>query len=187
MPSFDIPAARAVRAAVLATLASAMIGVIAWQTGIPFLFPALGASTFIVFALPGAPAAAPRNVVLSHFLGATTGWSCLQAFSVDPTGATLSHLVGLSHVFAASVALGITTVLMLLLRTPHPPAGATTLIVALGSMPAAWHIGAVVASCLGLVGFAHVAHRAAGITYPLWSPKREPALDPGLAPSAPRA
>src|SRR5512147_2952443 len=63
MPNLDFSTARAVRAAVLATLASALIGVIAWRTGIPFLFPALGASTFIVFALPGAPGAAPRNVV----------------------------------------------------------------------------------------------------------------------------
>lgn len=180
MPTLDLSTARPVRAAVLATLASALIGVIAWRTGIPFLFPALGASTFIVFALPGAPAAAPRNVVLSHLLGAVTGWICLQAFSVDPTGATLSHLIGLPHVFAASLALGITTILMLVLRAPHPPAGATTLIVALGSMPAAWHIGVVVVSCLGLVGLAHVAHRAAGIPYPLWSPKREPAIEPGL-------
>ncbi len=109
------------------------------------MFPALGASAFIVFALPGAPAAAPRNVVLSHFVGAATGWLCLQAFSVDPTNATLSHLIGLPHVFAASVALGITTILLLALRVPHPPAGSTTLIVALGSMPAAWHIGVVVA------------------------------------------
>jgi len=179
MPNFDLSTGRAVRAAVLATLAAALLGVIAWRTGIPFLFPALGASAFIVFALPGAPAAAPRTVVLSHFVGAVTGWCCLQAFSVDPTSATLSHLIGLPHILAASLSLGITTLLMLILRLPHPPAGATTLIVSLGSMPAAWHIGVVVGSCLLLSGLALAAHRAAGPPYPLWHPKGSPAAAPG--------
>jgi hypothetical protein len=83
-----------VRDAVLATLAAALLGVIAWSTGIPLLLPALGASAFIALALAGTPTAAPSNVVLSHFLGAATGWCCLQAFSVDPTSATLSHRIG---------------------------------------------------------------------------------------------
>ncbi len=161
---------RAIRVAVFATLAAALVGWIAWRTGMPFLFPALGASTFIVFALPGLPAAAPRNVILSHFVAAATGWLCIHACSVDPRGATLSHLFGMPHILATSLSLGITTLLMLLLDAPHPPAGATTLIVSLGSMPEAWHIGVVVGSCVLLVALAHLAHAAFGEAYPIWRP-----------------
>jgi len=162
------PWARSVRAAVFATIAAALVGAIAWKTGMPFLFPALGASAFIVFAVPHSPAAAPRNVILAQFVGAATGWICIRACSVDPTGATLSHLFGLPHILATSISLGFTTLLMLLLDAPHPPAGATTLIVSLGSMPEAWHIVVVVASCALLVMLAHMAHAASGTPYPLW-------------------
>jgi len=168
MPIPSNSLARSVRAAVFATLAAALVGAIAWKTGMPFLFPALGASAFIVFALPQSPAAAPRNVIVAQFVGAATGWLCIRACSVDPSGATLSHLFGLPHILATSLSLGVTTLLMLLLDAPHPPAGATTLIVSLGSMPQAWHIGVVVASCALLVLFASVAHAASGTPYPLW-------------------
>lgn len=137
----------------------------------PFLFPALGASAFIVFAMPASPSAAPRNVLVAQFVGAGTGWLCIRACSVDPSGATLSHLFGLPHILATSISLGATTLLMLLLDTPHPPAGATTLIVSLGSMPEAWHIGVVVASCALLVLLAHMAHGASGTPYPWWRPR----------------
>lgn len=162
--------ARAARAAVFATIAAAIVGAIAWKSGMPFLFPALGASAFIVFALPAAPAAAPRNVIVAQFVGALVGWLCLQAFEVDPSGSTLSSLLGLPHVMATSVSLGVTTLVMLMLDAPHPPAGATTLIVSLGSMPKFWHVAVVVASCVLLVVLAHLAHRASGVRYPIWRP-----------------
>lgn len=164
----------AIRAALFATIAAALLGSIAWSTGMPFLFPAFGASAFIVFALPKSPAAAPRNVIVAQFVGAATGWICIRACSVDPAGATLSHLFGLPHVLATSLSLGVTTLLMLLLDAPHPPAGATTLIVSLGSMPEAWHIGVVVASCCLLVFLASVAHGATGTPYPRWRPTPTP-------------
>jgi len=171
MPNPNVSLPRSLRAAAFATLAAALVGAIAWKTGMPFLFPALGASAFIVFAMPASPSAAPRNVLLAQFVGAATGWLCIRACSVDPSGATLSHLFGLPHILATSISLGVTTLLMLLLDAPHPPAGATTLIVSLGSMPEAWHIGVVVASCALLVVLAHMAHSASRTPYPWWRPR----------------
>ena len=171
MQAPNVTTAQAARTAIAATLAALVVGVLAWRTGLPLLFPALGASTFIVFALPSVPAAAPRNVILAHAAGAFIGWATLRACGVDTTGANLSHLLGLPHVVAASISLGLTTLAMLILRAPHPPAGATTLIVSLGSMPELWHVGVVVAACVLLVLLAHLAHRAAGVAYPLWRPR----------------
>ncbi|MBL8863435.1 MAG: HPP family protein [Planctomycetes bacterium] len=174
-PNVSTP--RAARVALWTTLAALVVGALAWRTGLPLLFPALGASTFIVFALPSAPAAAPRNVILAHAAGALIGWACLWACAVDASAAGPSHLHGMPHVLAASLSLGLTTLAMLVLRAPHPPAGATTLIVSLGSMPELWHVGVVVLACVMLVLLAQAAHQAAGVPYPWWRPR--PSAAPG--------
>jgi CBS-domain-containing membrane protein len=64
------------------------------------------------------------------------------------------------------VSLGLTAGLMVLLKSPHPPAGATTLIISLGLLTKPWQ--------LVLLMIAVIINRAAGIPYPLWNPVREP-------------
>lgn len=43
------------------------IGLFAWLTDLPLVFPALGPTAFILFSAPLSPAAAPRSVILGHF------------------------------------------------------------------------------------------------------------------------
>jgi CBS-domain-containing membrane protein len=65
---------------------------------------------------------------------------------------------------------------MVLLRSPHPPAGATTLIVSLGLLPHLWQLGVLMLAVVFLTVQAFLINRLAGIPYPLWSPAATPEL-----------
>lgn len=76
--------------------------------------------------------------MVGHLIGAGFGWLGLLLFGLLDAPSALSAGVGWAHVGAAALSLGGTGGLMVLWRVPHPPAGATTLIVSLGLMP---HLG----------------------------------------------
>jgi CBS-domain-containing membrane protein len=134
-----------------ATLVAALLGALSLAAHTPFLFPALGASAFILIVHPESPAASARNVLGTHLVAAAAGWLCFWAFGLVPGGPTLAAGGGVEHVAAAALALGLTTFLLLMLGLQHPPAVATTLTFALGFLPHAWQIAMVGASALLLV------------------------------------
>ncbi|MCE9595607.1 MAG: HPP family protein, partial [Planctomycetes bacterium] len=59
--------------------------------------------------------------------------------------------------------------ILLLLRSLHPPAGATTMIVALGLLPKFGHVGAFLLAASLVWLHALIAWRPRGVAYPLWS------------------
>ena len=61
---------------------------------------------------------------------------------------------------------------MVWLRVPHPPAGATTLIVSLGILHTPAQLGVLMLAVVLLVIAGYVINRLAGIPYPRWSPPR---------------
>ncbi|HEU5423887.1 MAG TPA: HPP family protein, partial [Nitrolancea sp.] len=63
--------------------------------------------------------------------------------------------------------------LMVLLRAPHPPAGATTLIVSLGILTAPHQLAILMVAVVLLTLQAFVINRLAGLPYPLWSTPRD--------------
>jgi CBS-domain-containing membrane protein len=63
---------------------------------------------------------------------------------------------------------------MVWLKVPHPPAGATTLIVSLGLIATIPKLGVLMLGVLLLVGQGFVINRLAGIDYPLWAPRTDP-------------
>ncbi len=79
------------------------------------------------------------------------------------------------RVIAAALSLGLTSGLMVLLKSPHPPAGATTLIISLGILTQPWQLLLLMVAVVLLTLQALVINRLAGIPYPLWAPVREPA------------
>jgi CBS-domain-containing membrane protein len=136
----------------------------------PFVFPSLGPTAFLFFYTPRAPAASPRNTIIGHGIGALMGWLSLQAFGLADAGPAVTSDMTWQRVFAAALSLGLTSGFMVLLRAPHPPAGATTLIISLGVLHEPWQLGVLMLAVAMLTIQAFVINRAAGIPYPLWNP-----------------
>lgn len=147
-----------------------LMSIVALVTRAPFIFPSLGPTAFLLFYTPTSPAASPRNTIFGHLIGALAGWLSLLAFGLVNAPPALSSGVQWPRVGAAALSLGITSCLMVLLRVPHPPAGATTLIISLGLMPHLWQIAVLMAAVILLTGQGFVINRLAGIAYPAWAP-----------------
>lgn len=156
------------------SLSIGLLAAVAHATHSPFIFPSLGPTAFLLFHQPTAAASSPRNTLTGHFVGATLGWISLAAFGLLDAPSALLAGVSWAHVGAAALSLGGTSALMVLLRAPHPPAGATTLIVSLGLMPHLWQIPVLMAAVLLLLAQAFLLNRLAGIRYPFWTPGRRP-------------
>lgn len=150
----------------------ALMAAAAAVTGQPFLFPSLGPTAFLLFYTPLAPAASPRNTVAGHLVGVLAGYAALAAFGLLHAGPAGSHVTG-SRVGAAALSLGLTAGFMAWLRIPHPPAGATTLIVSLGLLTEPAQLAVLMLAVVLLVGQGLLINRFAGIDYPLWRPRRE--------------
>jgi hypothetical protein len=98
----------------------------------PWLFPSLGPTVMLFFESPRQRSARPLNTVAGHLIGLVLGYACYLAFGLN--GAPPAPVGGLTPAYVAAGALSValTTVVLTLLALPHPPAGATTLLVSLG-------------------------------------------------------
>ncbi len=88
------------------------------------IIASLGASTFIVFAMPDSITAKPRNVIGGHLVGLFWGF----VFCLAPHAATIGSLV------CYSLAVGLSIFSMVVTDTEHPPAAGTALGVAITGM-----------------------------------------------------
>lgn len=140
----------------------------AFVTGAPFIFPSLGPTAFLFFYTPTSPAASPRNTVLGHLVGAGAGYLALVVFGLTQAQPALATAVTGPRVGAAAVSLALTSGLMAWLRVPHPPAGATTLIVSLGILREPWQLAVLMLAVVLIALQAVVINRLAGIDYPVW-------------------
>lgn len=147
-------------------LSAALLGALSLALGVPLLLPAVGASAYLVFADPAAPVAAPRNVLAGHALGAAIGWGMLLLFGLAGEPNSLSAAVTWPRVGAVAGALATTIGVLRALRCSHPPAGATTMIVAMGLLPQARHLADFVLAGAVVVLHAGLACRLAGHVYP---------------------
>ena len=105
---------------------------VAFVTDEPFVFPSLGPTAFLLFYTPLLPASSPRNTLWGHAIGAACGYLALVVFGLTDAAPALASSVTGARVGAAALSLGLTSGVMVWARVPHPPAGATTLIVSLG-------------------------------------------------------
>lgn len=142
-------------------------------TGSPFVFPSLGPTAFLFFYTPTAPPASPRNTIIGHGIGVLAGYFSLVVTGLTAAGPALAVGVTGPRVLAAGLSLGLTAGLMVLLRAPHPPAGATTLIVSLGIITKPLQLVILMGAVVLLIVQALVINRLAGIPYPLWKSKEE--------------
>lgn len=155
--------------AVNAAVSMALISAIALATHEPFVFPSLGPTAFLLFYAARAPVASPRNAITGHLIGVVSGYLALLAMGLQNTPANLDRVTW-PRLGAAAISLSLTAGVMVLLKAPHPPAGATTLIISLGMLNQLSQMGIVMGGVVVLVAQAFVVNRLAGIDYPLWSP-----------------
>ena len=157
----------------------ALLAAVAMVLQTPFLFPSLGPTAFLLFFRPLAPASSPRNTLCGHALGILCGYGALALTGLGHAPSVMAAGTDLPRIFAAALSLAATGGLMILLRVPHPPAGATTLIVSLGLITTPFHL-AVIEFAVGLLLLQALAiNRLAGIAYPLWAPKEPASAGPG--------
>ena len=98
----------------------------------PLIFPSLGATAFIIFETPMAEVGSPRNTVIGHGVGILAGLVSLLLFGL--LNKPSLYIVGITPARVAAIALAValTGGALRVLRSAHPPAGATTIIVASG-------------------------------------------------------
>ena len=147
-------------------------------TGSPFIFPSLGPTAFLFFYTPTAPTASPRNALVGHLIGVVAGYFSLVITGLTAAGPALAIGVTGPRVIAAALSLGLTSGLMVLLKSPHPPAGATTLIISLGILTHPIQLVILMCAVVLLTAQAFIINRLAGIDYPLWNPRRDPSGNP---------
>ncbi|GAB6058291.1 HPP family protein [Desulfonatronum parangueonense] len=91
----------------------------------PVIIASIGASAFIVFAMPGYFTAQPRNLIGGHLVGMICGF---LASSV-PLQPFLPDNIAISLVY--SLAVGVSIFIMVVIDAEHPPAAGTALGVAI--------------------------------------------------------
>jgi hypothetical protein len=136
-PKYPTPAAipDQVWAPLMSGLLTLIVGGLSLLAGMVWLFPSLGPSIYLQTQKPADPASRFLNVVLGHLLGLAAGFAGVFLFNAfdDPVTLQAKQLTA-GRLGAAVVALALTLLLTLLLKAHHPPAGATTLLTALGSI-----------------------------------------------------
>jgi CBS domain-containing membrane protein len=148
-----------------------LMSLIALVTSQPFVFPSLGPTAFLLFYTPLLPTASPRNTLCGHLIGAVSGYLSLVIFGLVDADPAILVGVSWARVGAAALSLALTSGVMVWLRVPHPPAGATTLIVSLGLIATIPKLVVLMLGVLLLVVQGFVINRLAGVPYPIWSPK----------------
>jgi hypothetical protein len=133
-----------------------MVGMLGLVAGQAWLVASLGPTAYLLAQMPAHPSTRVYNVVVGHLLGLAGGivavW--ITGAASAPVVLETGQLTG-ARIGAAVLAVALTAAAALALKASHPPAGATTLLVALGFLrtpmdAANVAIGAALIAVLGL-------------------------------------
>src|SRR5699024_7811950 len=144
------------------------VGLGAYVVQYPMLVPSIGPTVLLFFESPLQPVACPRNALLGHGIGIAAGWSSLAVFGLLDGPSALSTGLNFAYVGAAALSVGSTAFLKHLFKAPHPPAGATTLIVSLGLVSTPLQIGSLAAGIVLATVAAWLTNRLLGVPMPVW-------------------
>jgi len=166
---------RRVGTSLYAGLLFTVLGVVAWASGQPFIFPSLGPTAFVLAFDRRSERTQTYRVLGSHLIGGVAG---LLAWSLIATGASITatppplSVEGFRLTASATASIVLTSWAMIATDTIHPPACATTLIVSLGLLSTPLRVATIVASVAILVvfhaGVLHVFKRIVGDSHPLY-------------------
>jgi CBS-domain-containing membrane protein len=98
----------------------------------PWLFPSLGPTVILMLESPTDPSARLENTLVGHLVAVVVGLGSLVLCGLY--GQPSAPTAGLSprYVIAGVLSVTVTMLVLMALHRPHPPAGATTLLVSLG-------------------------------------------------------
>jgi len=146
-----------------------LLSLLAWITRSPFIFPSLGPTAFVQFHRPLATASSPRNTIAGHLIGILARYGSLVIFGLANAPSATSEGVTVARVGAAALSVAATSGMMVWLRVPHAPAGATTLIVSLGILSRPRELLMIELAVVLMTVQAFVINRLAGVNYPIWA------------------
>ena len=115
-----------------------------------------GALAAAEMALPQASAAAvqqlaqPANALIGHLIGIGVGWAMLTVFHLDPLPPAPIGGLSAGYVLAGALSVALTSLILIGIGRPHPPAGASTLIVSLGILTTPVQLGTMALAVLFL-------------------------------------
>jgi CBS domain-containing membrane protein len=158
-------------------IAVGLLATLALVFHIPFVFPSVGPTAFLLYFMSSAPTASPRNTLFGHAIGIGCGYAALWLTNLEHAPSAVLEELNWARVLAAALSLAATGALMILFRVVHPPAGATTLIVSLGIITAPLHLLAIEIAVAVMALQALAVNRLAGMDYPLWAKRRRPEAD----------
>jgi len=107
------------------------------------IIASLGATTFIVFAMPKALTAQPRNVIGGQLIGLFCGYLFHS----------IHHPMFMNQTLVYALAVGLSIFLMVITDTEHPPASGTALGVAMGGF--SWSVTIAVVASSVILSFIH--------------------------------
>jgi CBS domain-containing membrane protein len=152
-------------------LALAVSGLAAYLFKQPLLFPSLGPTAFLFFEQPMDPPSSPRNTLIGHLVAILAGALSLAVFGLLDHPGILQEGVTLARVGAGALSVALTGAVLLLLKSSHPPTGATTLIVSLGLLQTPREMVELMAGIVLLTVVGWIINRAVGVPVPLWASK----------------
>lgn len=126
------------------------VGLVAWGTGRPWLFPSLGPSAYLQAEEPDKPASRFFNTVVGHLVGFAAGSLAvfLLGAAQDPSSLADKQVTA-ARAGAAALSGMLTMAGLSAPKASHPPAAATMLLVALGGFRPNWaDAGSVLAGVL---------------------------------------
>lgn len=150
-----------------------IVALLAWGSHNPLLFPSLGPTVFLQFYSPLLKTASPKNTILGHLIGVICGYLALVLFGLTDAPAVMITGISLARVGAAALSLAATSSFMIAFDVPHPPAGATTLIVSLGIMTESFDLFILMIAVIILSYQSWIINHLTGIPFPMWSEPKE--------------
>jgi CBS-domain-containing membrane protein len=156
----DLPAGLGAYSAVMSIVCLAAVGAVGVALKQPWVFPSLGPTVMVLAETPNQPAAHPRNVLSGHVVGLGAGYLSLLLLGLTDNPAVTQEGLTWVRVAAAVLSVALTALVLQAIGTPHPPAGATTLIVSLGILKTPASLRAMLLSVILLTVLATLINRA---------------------------
>ncbi|MFC6906717.1 HPP family protein [Halalkalicoccus tibetensis] len=155
-----------------------VLGLVAWASGQPFVFPSLGPSAFILAFDRRGERTRTYRIVGSHLIGGVVG---LASYSILAAGISITTTTGafspdgLRLAASGILSIVVTSWAMIATDTNHAPACATTLIVSLGLLSTPLQVAIIVVSVVVLIEVhsvvLYVFEQLVGDTHPVFRNK----------------